>query len=370
MDNRIIDLENVEPHSTNSSLGSSSYTNNNGISKRSIKIIGDLESLRQVNKKGSLLVYIGIPVFAIGSLILGISHTGYDLFIAYIGYVGFLFFGIGGLFYFYRNSKDGGEYVPFKSFKQWRLKDKEAFEQQYRKGIVFFVIFSVVTLIVALFSSETIEAITLVLISLGGTIPALRYYKKTITFHEDIDYSANQNIVDLIGIDVNEKVIASYQSFGSDKTVDDKDCIFIVTNYKVFLAYYKDKNWHHISRPLSEISEIGLTTTTRSNSNLSDTHIILHFYDNTTLSVLLDYEKTTTNAGLFVSKFLSVIDHFLLGKSMVSNNQRRRIVTSQHVNDSEVSSTSSNIRPIEISDNIINQIKNGVEDSVGRSIVL
>ena len=296
------------------------------------------------------LIFIGIPIFIIGGLYMmynGFANKNH-INILY-GVMCVLFFGVVGLSVF-----KGGEYEPEKSF---------FFERMDKVKLNWYIIYltiAIASFCLILFLLDRKHGIKAIWYSGAGLI-GLYYWSKSIKFHEDIDYGANEFIADLIGLNVEEKIIASYQNFDSSKAKRKKnDNLIVVTNRKIFFAVYGGTSWMTLNKLLSEVVKIGIA---RNNVN---SYLKLVFEDSTSLGLRLDlYDKITTTPQLFVKQFLTALDASFLGYELVGNNNRRR-VSNSNKNITSVKDSNKQIRNIELNSSLLSEIKSSEEIKSGR----
>ena len=303
----------------------------------------------------SLLVYIGLPIFVIaGGLITYLGITKNSLLAILLGIISFTFFSL--IIYTLFNN---GSYIPKKSFYFERLG-----KSGQNKNVLFGTFFISIILLIGSFymfnDGEVFKSIIVVIGILGFNIQTI-IRLKSIKFHEDIDYETNEFISELIGLNIDEKIVASYQNFDGVKVNRNKnDNLIIVTNRKIFFAYFNGTNWFTLNKLLTEIVKIGIAR------NDVNSYLKLVFADNTSLGLRLDlYEKITTTPQLFVKQFLTTLDASLLGYDVVSNNNRRRVtITEDKVSVSNNSNTKS--RSIELNTKLVSDIKASEHIKPGR----
>ena len=95
----------------------------------------------------------------------------------------------------------GGKYKPGKSFYWWRL-TKEKMLLIYK---IVAVIVVVICILLLIYEFKLSGLVTLVVV-----LVTLYYVPKSFMAHEDVDYVANQELADIVGMEVDEKVQASY----------------------------------------------------------------------------------------------------------------------------------------------------------------
>jgi hypothetical protein len=290
---------------------------------------------------------IAFPILSIYKLIVSFQSFNYkNIFISILLFSISLF-----VFYsltFYKN------YIPKKTFYLERL-DK--------KGLNKYMIITLILVLLFILSQFLIQGkISIKTLIISSSILFTYYYwSKSIKFHEDIDYEANEFLADLIGLSVDEKIVASYQNFDSSKAKRKKnDNLTVVTNRKVFFAVFNGTNWMTLNKLLSEIVKIGIAR------NDVNSYLKLVFEDNTSLGIRLDlYEKITTTPQLFVKQFLNTLDASLLDYNVVSKNNRRRVSISQE-NTSVDNNSSNQKRSIELNQTLVNELKTSEEIKSGR----
>ena len=303
----------------------------------------------------SLLVYIGLPIFVIaGGLITYLGITKNSLLAILLGIISFTFFSL--IIYTLFNN---GSYIPKKSFYFERLG-----KSGQNKNVLFGTFFISIILLIGSFymfnDGEVFKSIIVVIGILGFNIQTF-IRLKSIKFHEDIDYETNEFISELIGLNIDEKIVASYQNFDGVKVNRNKnDNLIIVTNRKIFFAYFNGTNWFTLNKLLTEIVKIGIAR------NDVNSYLKLVFADNTSLGLRLDlYKKITTTPQLFVKQFLTTLDASLLGYDVVSNNSRRRVSISNE-NIAETNKSVNQPRKIELNLTLVSELKASEEIKSGR----
>lgn len=251
----------------------------------------------------------------------------------------------------------GGYYKPGKSFPFSRM---EISKEKLNKYVIYASVGLLILWIIIIIFFNIRTAIRSSGYMLTGFI-TYYYLAKSFKFHEDIDYETNEFIVDLIGLNVDEKIVASYQNFDGTKGEKKKnDNLIVVTNRRIYFAVYNGKNWMTLNKFLSEIIKIGTA------SNDVNLYLKLVFSDKTSLGLRLDlYEKITTNPQLFFKQFLTTLDASLLGYDLVSNNNRRRVSISNE-NTSKSNNTSIQSRSIELNLTLVSELKASEEIKSGR----
>ena len=308
-------------------------------------------------------VIIAKWIVILGLIGMGMLCLYLSLFMADEGYnsiVGFSVFllciVLGGYFCYFIYS--GGEYIPNKSFRYYRLGK----ETQRRVQIGVTIIGGLMMCLNAINGEWG-----LVLQGIFALV-VMYYVILSYKFHEDVDYVANQVLEDLIGCNIDEKIIASYQNYDSEN-VDRKkgDSLLVVTNRKFFYAVYDGNTWFSLKRRIQDLMAIGYT-----GSIIGGGEYILglRFKDETAVSLkMCTINKITSNSDLFFKRVLCILDAYLLGETITGNKPRRRVsvgTTSATGTASEPSSARK--VNLEISEEMAAQIKAGEEIGSGRRI--
>ena len=298
---------------------------------------------------------------------------------------GFIFFCVGGGFLAYKSTNNGdikggviglvlailyllllffiltsNTYVPQKTF-WWERRDKETMMKYLR---YLFYVLSIILALCCILLFLDILKFQNILRPLGyvlGGMVTTYFLIKSMKVHSDIDYVTNQELSELIGLKIDEKIVASYQNFDSSKANRKKnDNLIVVTNRKIFFAVYSGTNWMTLNKLLSEIVKIGIAR------NDVNSYLKLVFADNTSLGLRLElYEKITTTPQLFIKQFLSTLDASLLGYDTIGSNSRRRVSISNE-NSTLANNFGNQTRSIEINPTLVNELKTSEEIKPGR----
>lgn len=249
----------------------------------------------------------------------------------------------------------GGTYKPEKSFYWWRL-SKEKMHQIYKVVTIIMVIISIPLLIMDFKLS--------VLLSLVGALAGLYVITKSFKVHEDIDYVANQELSEKIGLEIDEKVQASYFK---------NSIIMLLSDKKIICSYIEGKQWNILNKRIDEITRIGIYTPAMMGSLFNtELYFILMFTDSTKVELKMDLgDNITSNPDLFFRKFLITLDAVLLGKVDEKIQSRRRVSINRDNNEATKPIESVNVtqgRSIDISKEVIHGIENAIPIESGRVI--
>ncbi|MGC5702288.1 hypothetical protein J4P02_19000 [Pseudomonas sp. NFXW11] len=312
-------------------------------------------------KARSLAILAMLPVFVAGGVLAFLEglQSGRTK-TAVLGLIGVIFFGLAAVIIFI----PGRKYAPGKSFTGYR--SKQAKVQKLIKYGFWILPLLAIGLILILPSNYIFISANTVIASIG-----LYHWSKSIKFHEDIDFSANQYLASSLGIAPGEKALVSYQNFYDDDIQRGSNA-FIASATKLIIASFNGNHWEKLSRDLNQITHIGII------GNESQTYYVKLIFDDST-DVLLSiglYEKATSNPALTIKRLLEVIDSSLLGEnSAPQTSQRRRVIAIQDTPQAQTSPTDSNtstppLRNIELSSTTLNNIKNAEEIKPGRKLEL
>jgi hypothetical protein len=230
------------------------------------------------------------------------------------------------------------------------------------------LIYKVVTIIIVIISIPLLilNFKLSVLLSLIGALGGLYLITKSFKVHEDIDYVANQELSEKLGIEIDEKVQASYLK---------KNIIMLLSDKKIICSYLEGGQWNILNKRIDEITKIGIYTPVMMGSLFNtELYLMLMFTDSTKVELKMDLgDKITSNPDLFFRKFLVTIDAVLLGKVDEKIQSRRRVSVNQEntkatkpvesINDTQG-------RSIDISRKVIHGIENAIPIESGRVIEL
>ena len=260
--------------------------------------------------------------------------------------------------FYYNNELQRKEYVPGNSFRMYRLNKEEI-----KKYALFSTLVNVVLAVLYVcFGDGTMQIISAII----STLIYLYYLYISLKYHEDVDYVTNQAIEDLLEMNIDESVVASYQNFDSSESRLCKGSnLIVVTNRKLFYAKFNGRYWQRLTKALSEISDIGVA-----DYNNDKSYVEIVFKDHTYLELYLDMtSKFTSNPHLFIKQLLIAIDMMLLGQDVKPQSSRRRRISLNTTTPSP-ESKEENVRKIELDVNIIKDLGSAQQYELGRRIEL
>ena len=303
------------------------------------------------------ILYLLLPIWLLGCLValLLVVFVEHNIIVGVCSLVG-LIMGIVPFFVLL----GGGEYEPEQSFYLWRLSKEDLLKiKMYFTigGIVIFILISVID-----FKVQNI----LYLIS---ALAAFYYINKSFKYHEDVDFVTNNEVSDLLGMEIDEKVQASYQNFSS-KSIKEGSNMMLLTDKKLLFAFFDGGKWSFINKKLQDICKIGRINTDGI-LNLTSTSSFLYvvFSDGTNIGLHMDlYDKITSNPDLFFKKFLTTFDAIKLGKTDEKIKSRRRISVSEPKSSVSDNREGIDVRTIDISDTILGNLSNATPIESGRTL--
>ena len=244
------------------------------------------------------------------------------------------------------------KYKPEKSFWKYR-KTNEQMKKRYMIIGVLSISFYVACFFFVGFDWRIIAAII-------PTALGLYYTIKSYKVHGDVDFSVNDEVSELLGFDIDEKIQASYQD-------DDSNRILLMTNRKIYYVNERKKQRNLVIKKLEELSKLGIYREFFSPDAFC---LYLVFSDKTKMAVQMNLgDKLTSNPDLFFKKFLITLDDYLLGRNLERTVSRRRISVGSEKKE-EVTETVPKGRSIDISSTVINMVKDAIPVTENRKIEL
>lgn len=216
--------------------------------------------------------------------------------------------------------QDGDEvYVPKESFSLFRH------NETYLKIAFVFIAITAILIIILFWNSNIggrkYHHIYILAVLVIGVYQAY----KALSVHGDVDFEANEALMDALNVDLDECVSVSTQTFDeTEEQLKDGDKIIVVTNRKIYYALWYDGKWTKGIENLKSINSIGLKSTSLKGRTIMQ----ITFDDGSNIMMHLDVaNKMTTTPMLFVKKFLETLDDHLLGRAPEKKSRRRRVTT-------------------------------------------
>ena len=304
------------------------------------------------------ILFLLLPIWLLGCLValLLVVFVDHNIIVGICSLVG-LIMGIVPIFVLL----GGGKYEPEQSFYLWRLAKEDLLKiKMYFTigGVLIFILISVID-----FKVQNI-------LYLLSALAAFYYINKSFKYHEDVDFVTNNEVSDLLGMEIDEKVQASYQNFSSE-SIKEGSNMMLLTDKKLLFAFFDGKKWSLINKKLEDICKIGRINTDGI-LNLTSTSSFLYvvFSDGTNIGLHMDLcDKITSNPDLFFKKLLTTLDAVLLGKTEEKILSRRRVsVNNEPTPSVSVNNESTDVRTIDITDTVLGNLRNATPVEAGRTL--
>lgn len=200
-----------------------------------------------------------------------------------------------------------------------------------------------------------------------GIAYAIYYTNKSFKVHEDVDFVTSSEMENIVGVEIGEKIQATYQNFDSSTNdgVPNDANIMIVSDKKIYFSFLEDGGWSFMKKNINEIEKIGIFDDSQNHQKI---HLKLLFSDETSIMLHMEtYGKATSNANLFLRKFLEVLDAVVLGTVDEKISSRRRVSVNQETKPVENQQCENKeIRRLDLSNDVINKLKNATPVESGR----
>ena len=304
------------------------------------------------SSKGSMMkvvMWISIPIWLLASVL--VAFIADDFIMGIVAFLA-LIMGVAATIVLF----SGGKYKPEKSFFFWRLsKDKRLKLYKYVTvgGVVIFILIS-------LNGFKVQHVVNLMIL-----LMTFYYVQKSFSVHEDVDFVANMEVSDLLGMEVDEKIQASYLNYDSSEAPSKGNNIMLLTDKKLLFAFYDGSKWSLMNKFLRDVVKIG-----RINLPSNSSCLYVEFNDDTNLCLHMNlYDKLTSNPDLFFKKFLTTLDAVVLGKTDERIASRRRVSVNNEPKPSvSVNEEGNDVRTIDISDTIISNLRDATPIESGRTL--
>ena len=212
-------------------------------------------------------------------------------------------------------------------------------------------------------------------LQLGFVIIGGGYYfynmKKSFKVHEDVDFATSSEMESLVGLEVGEKIQATYQNFDSSAGEELKDgaSLMLVSDKRIYFSYVENGEWSFMRKNLNEIVKMAIVG---DGNNEYKSYLKLVFSDETRIVLALeDFEKMTSNKLLFLKKFLDVLDAVALGTVDEKISSRRRISVGQGTKSVDSQQKENReTRSIDLSKDLLDKLKNATPVESGRVLEL
>ena len=128
-------------------------------------------------------------------------------------------------------------------------------------------------------------------------------------------------------------------------------------------SFLENGGWSYVKKRISEIYKIGIL-----GENNQKIHLKLLFSDETCIMLHMEtYGKVTSNATLFLRKFLELLDAVVLGTVDEKISSRRRVSVNQEAKPIESQqSENREVRSLDLSETVMEGLRNATPVGSGR----
>ena len=200
-----------------------------------------------------------------------------------------------------------------------------------------------------------------------GIAYAIYYTNKSFKVHEDVDFVTSSEIESIVGVEIGEKIQATYQNFDSsnNNSLQDDANLMIVSDKKIYFSFLENGKWAFVKKNINEIVKIGIFDDSYNHQKI---HFKLVFSDNTSIMLHMEaYDKATSNSWLFLRKFLNVLDAVVLGTVDEEISSRRRVSVNHDTKPTESQqSENKETRRLDLNNDVIEKLRNATPVESGR----
>ena len=316
-------------------------------------------------KKATFIFGVVIPLFLL-LCILGIFVDSFPLLIRLLSIVIIIFFVWALLFNFSER-----KYKPCKSFVALRGSKERIKMITTYGGIAAIVIICLILYFVYTQEHKIQSWMGYAFTGILGVAYAIYYTNKSFKVHEDVDFVTSSEMENIVGVEIGEKIQATYQNFDSsisDGQQDDAN-LMIVSDKKIYFSFIENGKWSFVKKKINEIVKLGIFDDSNNNQKI---HLKLLFSDETSIMLHMEtYGKATSNATLFLKKFLEVLDAVVLGTVDEKISSRRRVSVNQEIKPVESQqSENKEVRRLDLSEDMMEKLRNAIPVESGRVLEL
>lgn len=332
-----------------------------------IYVIKPLEMMSAVQgkTKTSLLLYVGFPLLVLACAFALIY--GEELYIKAFGLLGVLFFCFCGWLLF----RGEQEYKPGKTYVTLRG-SKEKMKQMINYSCVAGIFICFLILCFGFIEEQRIKSwMGYAFSGIIGLVYYMYYNNKSFKVHEDIDFVSSEEMERIIGAEIGEKIQATYQNFDSstNEGLQDGANLMIISDKRIYFSFIENGKWSFVKKKINEIVKLGIFDDSNNNQKM---HLKLLFSDETSIMLHMEtYGKATSNAILFLRKFLEVLDAVVLGTVDEKISSRRRVSVNQETRPVESQqSDNKEVRGLDLSEDMMEKLRNATPVESGRVLEL
>jgi hypothetical protein len=200
-----------------------------------------------------------------------------------------------------------------------------------------------------------------------GLVLFIYYTFKSFKVHEDVDYVTSSELENIVGVEIGERIQATYQNYNSsiNGEYQDNSNLMVVSDKRVFFSFIEEGKWSFTKKNICDIVKIGIFDDSYNNQKI---HFKLVFSDDTSILLHMEsYGKATSNTLLFLRKFLDVLDAVILGTVDEKITSRRRVSVNQETKPIESQkSENKEVRRLDLSEDMIEKLRNATPVESGR----
>jgi hypothetical protein len=334
-----------------------------------IKILKPFDVIKGVSGRFTFILYwcIVLPlcfVICAGAGIV-LLFLGETIFVKIVGLILFIAMGVILLFLFKERN-----YKPGKTYSLLRGSKKTIMKKQIYIAIVAFIVLCLM-MVYDYTHYGSIKHIPQFVIAICATAYSFYYMKKSFKVHEDVDFVTSSEMESIVGVEIGEKIQATYQNFDSstNEGLQDGANLMIISDKRIYFSFIENGKWSFVKKKINEIVKLGIFDDSNNNQKM---HLKLLFSDETSIMLHMEtYGKATSNATLFLRKFLEVLDAVVLGTVDEKISSRRRVSVNQETKPVESQqSESKEVRRLDLSEDMMEKLRNATPVESGRVLEL
>ncbi|MBO7128541.1 MAG: hypothetical protein J6W05_02055 [Prevotella sp.] len=258
------------------------------------------------------------------------------------------------------------KYKPGKSFMFFRGSKERLKKIINYGGFAGIIILCLIAYFVYM-EEQKIGGLGYFITGIWGIIYAIYYTNKSFKVHEDVDFVTSSEMENIVGVEIGEKIQATYQNFDSSTSdgLQDDANLMIISDKKIYFSFLENGEWSFVKKNINEIEKIGIFDDSQNHQKI---HLKLLFSDETSIMLHMEsFGKATSNANLFIRKFLEVLDAVVLGTVDEKISSRRRVSVNQETKPVESQqSENKEIRRLDLNNDVMEKLRNATPVESGR----
>ena len=315
--------------------------------------------------KAIFMYCVLIPLFML-LFFWGIFEDSFPLWIRLL-YIVIVIFSLWALLIVFSERK----YKPCKSFMFLRGSKERMKKITNYGGIAAIVIICLIVYFAYMEEHKIQSWMGYAITGILGTAYAIYYTNKSFKVHEDVDFVTSTEMENIVGVEIGEKIQATYQNFDSSISDGQQENanLMIVSDKKIYFSFIENGKWSFVKKNINEIVKLGIIT---DSNKKQKTLLKLLFSDETSIMLHMEnYGKATSNTTLFLKKFLEVLDAVVLGTVDEKISSRRRVSANKETKPVESQqSENKEVRRLDLSEDVMEKLKNAAPVESGRVLEL